>query len=591
EELAQVEVTSVSRRPEALGAAAAAIYVISREDIRRSGAASLPEVLRIAPNLQVQRMTASEYAITARGFNGFETANKLLVLVDGRSVYSSLHSGVFWDMRSVPIETIERIEVVSGPGGALYGANAVNGVINIITRSSADTQGTQGAIGVGNEDRTFHFSHSGAVGAGTWRAYISGFDRDDSLRPTGGDATDAISGFRGGVRADLSLGKAAVTLQGDLWDTDTTEDDDYSGARIDLTGGNVLARLTRPLGQGVFEAQAYYDWNSRLGAAFDETVGAFDLHVQHSRSFGERHAVVWGAGYRVIDSELTVPPGSAGLTPAQRTVTLGNIFIQDQITLTPQLTLTVGAKFEDNSFTGQELLPNARLAWSRPDGSLLWGAVSRATRTPSRIDSDLTLPGVLVTTGYQSERLTAFEVGYRSVPLPNVSFSLSAFYNVYDDLRTVGPTPVTFFPIGFTNDGQGTTYGMEAWGSYDVNPRWRLSAGVSALHKDFEVAEGAIAVSGLASVGDDPDYQVLLRSQADLTDRLELDVRLRAVGELVATDAYVEADVRVGWRLTDRVELSITGQNLINDIHLETGDPNRRRAFGRAVYAALRFGF
>jgi len=265
--------------------------------------------------------------------------------------------------------------------------------------------------------------------------------------------------------------------------------------------------------------------------------------------------------------------------------------VQDQLTLGEGLTLTLGAKFEDNSFSGQQFLPNVRLAWQRPGGDLLWGAVSRASRTPNRIERDLTLPGFLVGAAFESETVTAYELGYRATPSPRASFSINAFYNVYDDLRTVSATPVTFLPLNLTNEGEAETWGVEAWGSYDVSAAWRLSAGVSTLTKTYDATPTLEDLSGLVSIGDDPDYQVLVRSQHDLTDALELDLRVRAVDDLSSVDGYVEADVRLGWRMTDQLELSLTGQNLIEDRRVETGDPIRGRVFGRSVFAALRASF
>lgn len=593
EELAQVEITSVSRRAEPVSDAAAAVYVISAEDIRRSGASSLPEVLRLAPNLQVQRMTAGEYAISARGFNGFETSNKLLVMIDGRSIYSPLHSGVFWDTRSMMIENIERIEVISGPGGALYGANAVNGVINIITYPAAQTQDGLVSAGIGDEDSTLSARYGGSAGEqGAWRAFVTAFDRDESLHPDmPGEGADAISGVRAGARADWRVGAGQLTVSGDIWTHDTTEDDGFTGRPIDLGGGNLLADWTHPVGDGALQVQGYYDRTERVGDGFDELVDTWDLHLQHAFALGGgQHQIVWGGGYRSIRSALETPSASAGLIPPILRINLASLFIQDQIALRDDLTLTLGAKIEDNSLTGQEFLPSARIAWRRPDGSLVWGAVSRAARTPSRIELGLNIPGLLAPADVVSERALAYELGYRATPTPRSSVSVSAFYTVYDDLRTVGFRPAAAQPLYFANDASGENWGLEAWGDYDMNERWRLSAGLSLLEEDFEVDPGRIDAGLLASTGDDPAWQVLLRSQADLTDALELDVRLRAVDSLATVDSYVEADVRLGWRLNERVELAINGQNLLDDRRLETGD-SRRRAFGRSVYATVRLGF
>lgn len=592
EELAMVEVTSVSRRPEALADAAAAIFVISAEDIRRSGATSLPEALRLAPNLNVQRVNAVDYAISARGFNGYEQSNKLLVLVDGRSLYSTLSSGVFWDARDVMLEDVERIEVISGPGGALYGSNAMNGVINIITRSARDTPGTLVSVGAGNEDATFALRHGGRLGeAGAWRAYVSGFTRDDSYRLTGGDATDAAAGLRGGARADWTVGENRLTLQGDVFDHEVAVNETFTGEETRVSGRNVVGRWTRPLAGGELQVQGYYDRFERTESGGVEDSDTWDVSVQ--QAFGrDRHRLVLGAGYRTVQSRFVAAPGGAFLDPAERTLSLTNVFAQDQIALTEALTLTLGMKFEDNSFTGQEFLPNVRLGWERPGGDLVWGAVSRASRTPNRIERDLTLPGFLVGGDFQSESLTAWEIGWRARPRARMSVSVSAFYNVYDELRTVSIDPVTVFPLTLTNFGAGETWGVEAWGSYDVTDRWRVSAGVSTLNKDLG-AEPGMDISELAAAGDDPEYQVLLTSQTQITDRLDLDVRLRAVDALTpsGTDGYVEADVRLGWRFTDALELAVSGQNLIEDRRVETGDPARQRAFGRSVFVSLRAGF
>ncbi|WP_296818045.1 TonB-dependent receptor [Brevundimonas sp.] len=586
EELADVEITSVSRRAEPVSQAAASVFVITAEDIRRSGAPSLPDVLRLAPNLQVQRMNAGEYAITARGFNGFETSNKLLVLVDGRSVYSPLHSGVFWDSLNIVLEEIDRIEIISGPGGTLWGSNAVNGIINIITRSARESQGTLASVSVGTEDSRFAFRHGGEFENGAWRAFITGFARDDTFRPTGGDATDALAGVRAGFRTDWTAGESDFVLQGHLWDINTAEDDNYTGDRIDVSGGHLLGRWTQPMAGGETQVQAYLDHSQRVGFAFDETVQTADLHIQHARLLGGRHQLVFGGGYRWISSELvTNPIFGSFIVPEEETIQLTNLFLQDQFAVTDQLTLTLGVKFEDNSFSGQEWLPSARLAWTPRQGGLLWAAASRATRTPNRIERGLYAPGFLEPRDFQSELLTAYEIGYRAAPRPNLSFSVTAFYHAYDQLRTVSTTPVTVLPLYFTNNGAGETWGVEAWGAWQVNPRWRLSLGVQTLDKDISAPPGT-DITGVISQGQDPDYQVLLRSQADLTDRLQFDASLRAVGELITIEEYVDLDLRLGWEVNDQVELSISGRDLLTDERVETADA-RRRAFGRSVFATV----
>ncbi len=587
EQLAEIEITSVSRRPEALSQAAAAVYVITREDIRRSGAASLPEVLRLAPNLQVQRVGAADYAISARGFNSFETANKLLVLIDGRSIYTTLFSGVLWDAQGLVLEDIERIEVLSGPGGALYGANAVNGVISITTRSARATTGPAIALGAGTADRTVSLRHGGRLGdAGGWRVFLTGFDRSETETEFGASGADATAGVRAGGRADWTNAAGDWMVQGDVYDHEVAGD-------VMLRGGFALGRWSRDLGaRGRLDSQAYFDRADRLNGPVREEVRTWDLSVQHSIEAG-RHALVWGGGYRWVENSLVSPPGSATLVPAERKITLGNLFLQDQISLAEDLILTLGVKVEDSSFTGVEVLPNARLAWTPGDGSLVWGAVSRAARTASRIDRDLTLPGFLVGGGFQSEQLTAYELGYRAQPRPDLSFSISAFHHEYTDLRTVAPDPATILPLRFANGGEGRARGIEAWGSYEVSPSWRLDLGLTTLDKDFRLKPGALDISGLASVGDDPSWQATFKSRAQITDSLELDVRLRAVDDLPVSgvDGYVEADLRLGWRLADGLEVALVGNNLLDDSRLETGDPSRRRVLGRSGWLTLRAGF
>lgn len=591
EELAQVEVTSVSRRPESLSEAAAAVFVISQDDIRRSGATSLPEVLRLAPNLNVQRLNAVDYAISARGFNGFETSNKLLVLLDGRSLYSTLSSGVFWDAWVVPLPDIERIEVISGPGGTLYGANAVNGVINIITRRAADTQGALLVAGAGTDDLTLDVRQGGRIGGAiAWRTYLSAFERFDSFAPQGGSANDAASGLRLGGRLDWEGTEQQVTLQGEVFDNTVAINEDTLGAETAVRGGNVLGRWTRAVGGGSLQVQSYYDRFERDEPGGLETSDTWDIALQHAVTRG-RTEWVMGGGYRVVDSAFTSAPGAAFLDPPERTLTLGNLFGQSQSRLPWNMTLTLGLKVEDSNLTGTQWLPSARLARTTPAGDLWWAGVSRASRTPNRIEQGLTLPGLLEPGAFRDETLTAWEAGYRARPMGRATLSVSIFYNDYDDLRTLSVTPVTILPFQLTNFGQGHTYGVEAWAGYDVTPRWRVSGGLNTLSKSFELAPNGVGRSVLSSGGDDPSHQFLLRSQHDLTEALSLDLRLRAVDGLETVPAYEELDARLAWQMTDRLELAVNGQNLLNSRRQENGDATRARLFGRGVYATLRVGF
>ncbi|MDO1558607.1 TonB-dependent receptor [Brevundimonas sp. 2R-24] len=592
EQLAQVEVqvTSVSRRPEHLSRAAASIFVISRDDIRRSGATSIPEVLRLAPNLNVQRVNAGDYAISARGFNGFETSNKLLVLIDGRSIYTTLHAGVLWDTQGIVLEDIERIEVISGPGGALYGANAVNGVINIITRSAYETAAPAASVAAGDDDRLLNLRTGGVFEGvdGAWRLSATAFDRSSTDLPSGASANDETAGFRLAGRADFGGASGALTVEGDYFETGVQND-------VVINGGFLMARWRSAVGdRGELRLNAYVDHNRRLSSEVDEQVTTWDATAEHVIDLG-RHGVVWGGGYRIVESSLvTLVPPVAYLDPPERRITLASLFVQDQIALTPALSLTLGAKVEDSSFTGVEFLPSARLGWTLGDGSLLWGAVSRAARTASRIDRDLTFPGFLAPGNFQSEQLTAYELGWRSQPTPRLSYSVTLFLHDYEDLRTVSPNPSTFLPIEFTNEGEGQSWGVEAWGSYDVTPDWRLTFGANSLEKSFSVRPTGLGdITSLASIGDDPEHQVFFGSHHRWGERLELDFRLRNVGELPRSgiDGYTDADVRIGWRFRDDFELSLIGSNLLHDQRLESEDPERRRLVGRSFLAKLSVGF
>lgn len=592
EELAQVEVTSVSKRAEPLNEAAAAIFVITNEDIRRSGARTLPEALRLAPNLQVQQVDARSYAISARGFNGFETANKLLVQIDGRSIYTPLHSGVFWDLHEPLLDDIDRIEVISGPGGTLYGPNAVNGVVNIITRAARDTQGGLVRATLGTAEQDVGVRYGGKLGSdGAWRVYGTGFDRKHLDNADGSSAHDGWDGYQAGFRLDFDSGSDAVTVQGDVFNNDL---DNQFGVDGGNEGHNLLARWNRQLGDGsALQVQSYYDKFERSFLLVSDSLETYDLQAQHNWSRG-RHAVVWGAGVRTTRDAFVNNLNPFVLDPSSRRLWVGNVFVQDEINgLHDDLALTLGVKLEQTSFTGLEVLPNARLAWQVDGRTLLWSAVSRAVRTPSRIDRQLVAPGILAPNpNFDSEKLTALEAGYRGQPLPNASLSISVYYNLYDDLRTTELSPSGGFPVRLDNGLRGRTVGVDVWGSYQVSARWRLSAGLNAIDKDFELKDGHADLTGGASLGNDPDFQLLLRSQINPTDALDIDLMLRRVDNLPkrAVPAYTELDARIAWRVVNGLELSVSGFNLLHERHAESGDAARRKAT-RSVQVATRISF
>lgn len=603
EELAQIEVTSVSKRAEPLGDAPAAIYVITHDDIIRSGATSLPEMLRLAPNLHVAQITASRYAISARGFNG-GAADKLLVLVDGRSIYTPFSSSVDWDLQEVPSGDIERIEVVSGPGGTLWGANAVNGVINVITRKASETQGITAELGAGNREIRGRLRHGGTVGDRlSYRAYIGGFDHHHQNRTgTGARARDSWHKIQGGFRVDWEPGDELITVQGDIYDGSeqqlTTVDETISGH-------NLLARWTRAMGEGSnLEVQAYYDHlQFKVPGRFENRLSTYDIQAQHNFSLGN-HEVVWGGGYRALSDDFpTVVSATQAVEfiPRSRTLTQWNLFLQDSYPLTGKLKLIAGIKIEDEPYTGIEIMPNARLSWAITESSLLWFAASRAVRVPSRLDRDVTQrsgPLVTITGGnMQAVKVTAYELGYRARPAANLSFSISTFYNVYPNLRSADPTNGGF-PLRFGNGMEGEAYGIEFWANYGITDWWRLTAGANWLHKDLRFKPGNPGLGGLQIAGNDPKYQLSLRSATDLGPDVALNLALRRIGALPAprSPAYTELGARIAWMVSDELELSLTGSNLLHAYHAEFGTTSNTLQvgpvgvrIGRSVFAAARW--
>jgi iron complex outermembrane receptor protein len=590
EELTQIKVTSASKRAEPLAAAPTALFVITGDDIRRSGYTSLPEALRLAPNLDVQRINAREYAITARGFGGYETARHLLVLVDGRSVYSTLFSGVFWELRDLPLEDIERIEVISGPGGTLYGLNAVNGVINIITRNSADSQGLVARATAGAAERTAMLRYGGKLGeAGTFRAYVNAHDREGFDAGAGPAVNDGGESVRAGFRTDLASGADNFVFAGDIFDSNSNR---APGNGED--GGNLLARWTHRAGDNAsWHVQAYYDVSRRQFVMVSDDLEVIDLEAQANWNVG-RHEVVAGIGGRTTKDRFVNNLNIFQLDPPERRLWLGNLFVQDRLALTDRLSLIAGLKLEKTSFTGIEVLPNLRLAYQPNKDMLLWAAVSRAVRTPSRIDRDLTAPGILLAGTFDSEELTAIEAGYRGQPMTGVSLSMSLFYNFYDRLRTTEPaSATTLLPVRLENGLKGETFGIEAWATVQAAPWWRLSAGVATLDKEFELKAGHVDLQNGISLGNDPDFQTRLRSQIDFGDNVELDALLRVVDSKPdpRVDTYAEMDVRLAWQPSDTLELFVAGRNLLHDRLDESGDAERAQLIPRSVVGGARLSF
>ena len=579
EDLMNLEVTSVSKAGELLSDAAAAVYVITREDILNSGAKSIPDILRLAPNLQVAQITSSTFAITARGFNG-PAASKLLVLIDGRSVYTPYHSGVPWDVQDVLPEDIERIEVISGPGATLWGSNAVNGVVNITTRRSTETLGGSLMVGGGNLEQRGSIQYGARLNDTlTYRAYVDSFHDGHDLTATGLNAEDAWHKTQTGFRLDWTPSRDLLTLQGDFY---KGSEDKFQSPDQAVTGHNVLGRWNHAWADGsALQVQGYYDYSkfSIPGVGFDE-LETYDLDVQHSFSWGSRQNLVWGGGVRVSQDDFPTILSSTQLllfSPQQRTLNYANVFLQDSISLSPSLKLILGAKYEHDAYTGGEPLPNARLSWKVSDSNLLWAAVSRALRAPSRLDRDLNEvvgPVVYIRGGdFQDEKLTAYELGYRAQPSVKSSVSVSTFYNVYTDLRTAEYSPGPALPAMFANGMKGNTYGLEVWGNYQLKEWWRLSAGANWLHENLHFEPGSSGIGGIAIAGSDPSYQVSLRSNMTPTPNWQISVNLRQIGALPspASPSYTELDAHVAWRASASVSIALTGSNLVHPHHLEFG--------------------
>jgi iron complex outermembrane receptor protein len=595
EELSNIEVTSVSRRPESLAQSAASIYVITAEDIRRSGATSLPEALRLAPNLEVGRFSSSGYTISARGFNSINAANKMLVLIDGRSVFTPFFNSAFWDQQDVMLADVDRIEVISGPGGTLWGANAVNGVINVITKSSAGTQGGLVDAVAGGFEQRGAVRYGGRIGEhGTFRAYAQAFGEDHTFLADGSDAQDGWRGSQAGFRSDFDTTAGAFTLQGDAYENRV----DSPGGR--RSGGNVLGRWSRRLSsQSSLEVQAFYDEQNRSDVGGPDTPGisteevrTFDVQVEQTWVSGQ-HEAVWGFGHRAWRDRFVNTINPFVLDPESQSVSLTNVYAQDTYAVTGDLKLTAGVKFEYSSFSGWAVMPSFRAGWQAAPRQFFWAAVSRAVRPPSRLERDLTFPGLFDTSPeFESEKLVAYEAGWRSQLAARASASVSLFYNDYTDLRTTA-LGAGFFPGTFRNGLEGHTYGLEAWGSFAPYPWWRLDPGVTLLHKDFHLKPGEIDAAGPQTVlGHDPANQWFLRSYMDLPRNLQLYVALRRIAALgdIGVPGYFAADVRLAWQVTPNLELSVRGDNVTDARHAEASVPPIQE-IPRTAYFGVRWTF
>lgn len=610
EQLMDIQITSVSKKEQRLSDAAAAIFVITQEDIRRSGVTSIPEALRMVPGMQVARFNTNRWAISARGFNT-PYGDKLLVLIDGRTVYSPLFSGVFWDVQDTLMEDIERIEVIRGPGASLWGSNAVNGVINIITKHSENTQGGLVTAGGGTEERGFgSVRYGGALGdATTYRAYAKYFDRNPAVDSEGKRANDGWKAGRGGFRLDhAASAENAFTLQGDIYRSraDQTVNMFLPGppftAALDdtavSTGGNLLGRWSRETADSGTSLQLYFDHAVRDEFELKERISTYDVDFQHRLALPWSNEVTLGAGYRHTRDRLGSSPLNVVVSRSEKSNNLFSGFIQDQITLVPDtLRLILGTKLEHNDYSGFEVQPNARMIWTPDPRNSLWAAVSRAVRTPYRFSSDADMGlfsapapdgapadvqstfGVVHGNGdtYKSEELLAYELGYRLKAAESLSIDVSTFYNVYRHLTTYEPeepyfTPTQFLvPYTWGNKLHGDVYGVEVAAQWKVQKWWRLQAAYSYLHMHLVHDSDSGDTAYLNVGGENHRHRVSLRSSFDLLKDLELDLWLRYEDNLpqLSIPSYTGLDARLAWKASRTVEIALIGQNLLRSHHAE----------------------
>jgi len=625
EELGQIEVTTASKEPVKASRTPAAIYVITQEDIRRAGVTSIAEALRLAPGVEVARVDSNTWSLGVRGF-GSALSRSVLVLIDGRTVYTPLFAGVYWQVQDTLLEDIERIEVIRGPGGTIWGANAVNGVINIITKNAKDTNGLLVSTGGGNIDQGFVNFRLGAGNRKSfnYRIYGKAFTRGSEFHPDQKQFDDWRMG-QVGFRSDWDLNnRDTLTLQGDLYNGDAGQSvgiTSYSSPfmtnvqqNAELAGGNLLGRWKRVLGaRSDIQLQTYYDRTDRKQANFAESRDTFDIDFIHHLALPRRQDFLWGLGARLSSGNAIVVVPTVAFTPNHFTDKLYSAFIQDEIPFAGnQLTLTIGSKFLHNSYSGFEVQPTVRLLWTPSSRQTVWGAVTRAVRTPSRIEEDLQLTGLLSPspltffriTGdrkFSSEHLIGYEAGYRTLVRSKFYLDIAAFHNNYDHLLSIEPgapfseisppPPHAVVPFLFRNGLFGNTSGFEIAPDWTPTSWWRLRGSYSYLHMDLnKEAASQDASTANSTQGSSPHHQVMIRSSLNLPKKLDFDQTFRYVSALPTqlVEAYVTADVQFSWRATRSLELSVVGQNLFQPHHAEFGgDPGALVGIARSAYAKI----
>ena len=635
-ELSEIEVTTVSKKKQKLSEAASAVFVITQEDIRRSGVTSIPEALRMVPGLQVARIDSNRWAVSSRGFND-QFANKLLVMVDGRSIYTPMFSGVRWEIKDTLLEDIERIEVVRGPGASLWGANAVNGVINIVTKNAENTQGGLAIVGGGSDERGFGgIRYGGTLGENAfYRVYAKYFNRDSFVDGTGHDAADGWEQLRGGFRVDWNASETDnVTFLGSAYSGKRGHKEIISSLsppfenEIDLdsdtTGGHILSRWMHTFSDTSDMAfHFYYDRTEWDDETYWEIRDTFDIDFQHRFALGKFQEIVWGFGYRFTTDDLN-NRHTISFDPESKGDNLFSTFILDEFKLfNNQLRLTLGSKFEHNDYTGFEFQPNARIIWTPNDKHSVWTALSRAVRTPSRIENDgrgnsTVVANPLIPDGppillslfgdhdVEPEDLFSFEIGYRFKIVDTFSIDIATFYNVYDHLRTLEPgnpfieaTPAPLhllIPVNTNNKMSGETYGIEIAANWQVLEWWQIKSTYTYLDMELHLDNDSKDVLSEGQEKQSPENQFTTRSIMNLPWNLELDTLFRYVDNLsdLDTNSYINLDFRLGWKPKDAIEISIVGQNLLNCDHKEFDSTLfniRSTEVERGVYGSIKWQF
>jgi iron complex outermembrane receptor protein len=613
EDLMNINVTSASRREQKVSEVAAAMFVITEQDIRRSGATNIPDLLRMVPGLDVAQINASTWAISARGFN-HQKADKLLVLIDGRSVLTMIYGGVFWDTQDVPLEDIDRIEVIRGPGATMWGSNAVNGVINIITKTAGSTTGALVSASAGFQDRVFGTTQYGSkIGRNAaYRVYTKYLDEEHLPDLTLQNGMDGWHQFRSGFRLDQKLSQAdSLMAEGEIhagkegaviqhiYSIDPPVSANANRvARV--SGGHILARWDHVYStRSDTTFQVYFDKYNRAGPEVGEAAENFDVEYQQHLALGARHDLIWGAGYRRT-SDDTAATIDLGFDPADRVTYLFNSFFQDEVMLRPdRLRLTFGTKVEHNTFGGFHVQPSARIAWTPSGKQTLWASASSVSGTPDRrnTDCDINLtvfmgpdgipivPTLLGNPHEKSEGLVAIEGGYRGQPSKRFSIDIATFWNEYRDLPSMEygtPVPATVLapkydvlPIRWANKIHGMSDGGELSANWRVSEFWTLSPSYELLQLHLHTDPTSLDTTTVSNTeGSNPRHQAQMRSHVSLSRSLTWDANAYFVGPLPAqpTPSYTRLDSQITWGVGEWLQLSLVGQNLLKDHHVESND-------------------